>query len=238
MSQENLLTATSLPSVTSLLTFVFYIRSKQHLIWSTYTFPSSAIHEPNNNSPPQSSYIQRHYLTMVDKDKNTKAAKDNLPITNDVQYNGMVRALTRLEEKAALRKTAKPHEEAATKAEVDKTSREFISANNEMYGRHGSFPLDSGSDNFTHEQRRAYRKLYAEIEAKIQLIENGGVDESRRFESMPELARAFGVELPEAFKEKKHTDKQEEPKQKGWMPKKYTPVDREYCGCCYMLKTC
>lgn len=173
---------------------------------------------------------------MIDEEENTEVAKDNLPTTNDFQYNGMVGALRRLDEQAALRKTAEPHEEAATNAEVDNASREFILTTNEMYGRPGSFPLNSGSDNFTHEQRRAYRKLYAEIQARIQFVKNGGVDESRLFESMPEFARAFGLELPEAFKEKKHTDKQEEPKQKGWMPKKYTSVDCKCHDCSHVLR--
>lgn len=156
---------------------------------------------------------------MVDKDNNTEAVADDLPITNDFQYNEMVRTLRILKEKAALHKTSKPHEEAAAKAEVKSASKDFILAINEMRVRHGAFPLNRWPDNYTNEQRRAHRKLYAEVQAKRQMIKDGATDVPRHFESLVEFIKAFGFEVPDVLKEN------EEPKQKGWMPKKYTPVD-------------
>ncbi|KAH0369295.1 hypothetical protein KCU65_g3404, partial [Aureobasidium melanogenum] len=150
---------------------------------------------------------------MVGKDKNIEPDEDNLPVTNDVQYNEMVRTLRRLKEKSALRKTAEPHDEAAVKAEIDIASKEFILATNDMYTRHGSFPLNLCPDDFTNEQRRAYRKLYAEIQAKRQRIKDGATNEPRHFETLRDFGKPFGVKLPGEKTEKKM-----------WMPKKYTKL--------------
>ncbi|KAG9745785.1 hypothetical protein KCU73_g7790, partial [Aureobasidium melanogenum] len=150
---------------------------------------------------------------MVEKGKNSKTAEEDLPMTNDAQYNEMVRTLKRLKEKSALRKTAEPHEEAAVKPEVDNASRKFILATNDMYTRHGSFPLDSYSDNFTNEQRRAYRKLYTEIQSERQRLQGSTPNEPRHFETLKDFGKAFGVKLPGEKSEKKM-----------WMPKKYTKL--------------
>jgi hypothetical protein len=155
---------------------------------------------------------------MVDKTKNSKAADNDLPMTNDVHWNQVIRAVEKVEQKIEASETAEPHEEAAAKAELRKASRELVFAISHVYDRHGSFPLDRNPKNFTDEQIRQRRRLYDEAEAKLQRINAGATDEPRHFESLKDFAKAFGLEPP---------GEQKDNERQGWMPKNYTPIDCE-----------
>lgn len=144
--------------------------------------------------------------------------KNAKPPTNDAQLNEL---------QSALEHTIALHEfnemlplEQAEKGEEDlnKASMRLRTAAR-AFAHRPMTTANATPDEMTDEQLRQTRRLLADITAEIQRLEDDPDAEARLIPSLHDFGKAFGLEV-----EKDRSKKQEESKQKGWMPKNSTPV--------------
>jgi len=158
--------------------------------------------------------------------------KNAKPPTNDAQLNEM---------QSALEHTIAQHEfnEMLPLDQAEEGEEDLNEASMRLRTAARAFahrPVTTANatpDEMTDEQRRQTRQLLADMDAEIERHEDSLNTEARLFPSLHDYGKAFGLEV-----EKDRSKKQEESKQKGWMPMKYTPVrfqgGREcFDICCY-----
>lgn len=146
---------------------------------------------------------------------NRKEAK---PPTNDAQLNELLLALRYTRVSYEKREMARPDELEKAHEDLNAATRRARAAAR-AFAYRPMTTAQSVSLELSDEQRRQTRRLQIDVHAEIQRRKDNPDAEPRPMPSLHDFGKAFGLEA-----EKDRSKKQEEAEQKGWMPKKYTPV--------------